>query len=31
VPRQLSGYGRNDWSTKLMRGVTSEAAAGFQS
>src|SRR5262249_13746720 len=28
---QLCGYGRSDWSTKLIRGLTSEAAAGFQS
>src|SRR5262249_9775446 len=27
----LCGYGRSDWSTKLIRGLTSEAAAGFQS
>src|SRR5262245_24279775 len=25
------GYGRGDWSTKLIRGLTSEAAAGFRS
>src|SRR5262245_5776015 len=25
------GYGRSDWSTKLIRGLTSEAAAGFRS
>jgi hypothetical protein len=31
VPWQLFGYGRSDWSTKLIRGLTSEAAAGFQS
>src|SRR5258708_22113331 len=31
VPRQLYGYGRIDWSTKLIRGLTSEAAAGFRS
>ena len=31
MPRQLSGYGRIDWSTKLIRGLTSEAPAGFQS
>src|SRR5215813_1921612 len=31
VPWQLCGYGRSDWSTKLTRGLTSEAAAGFQS
>jgi len=28
---EMSGYGRIDWSTKLIRGVTSETAAGFQS
>src|SRR5262249_47247000 len=28
---QLCGYGRSDWSTKLIRGLTSEAAAGFRS
>ena len=31
MPRQLCGYGRSDWSTKLIRGLTSEAPAGFQS
>src|SRR5262249_60578345 len=31
VPWQLCGYGRSDWSTKLIRGLTSEAAAGFRS
>ena len=31
MPRQLYGYGRSDWSTKLIRGLTSEAAAGFRS
>ena len=31
MPWQLCGYGRSDWSTKLIRGLTSEAAAGFQS
>ena len=31
MPRQLCGYGRSDWSTKLIRGLTSEAAAGFRS
>jgi len=31
VPWQLFGYGRSDWSTKLIRGLTSEAAAGFRS
>src|SRR5262249_43174278 len=30
-PWQLCGYGRSDWSTKLIRGLTSEAPAGFQS
>src|SRR5262249_31154209 len=25
------GYGRSDWSTKLIRGLTSEVAAGFRS
>src|SRR5262249_24115064 len=30
-PWQLCGYGRSDWSTKLIRGLTSEAAAGFRS
>src|SRR5262249_47761777 len=29
--RAARGYGRSDWSTKLIRGLTSEAAAGFQS
>ena len=28
---QLSGYGRSDWSTKLIRGLIAKAAAGFQS
>ena len=28
---QLSGYGRSDWSTKLIRGLMAKAAAGFQS
>src|SRR5262249_14516207 len=28
---QLFGHGRSDWSTKLIRGLTSEAPAGFQS
>jgi putative ABC transport system substrate-binding protein len=31
VPWQLSGYGRSDWSTKLTRGLSTEAVAGFQS
>jgi hypothetical protein len=31
VPWQLCGYGRSDRSTKLIRGLTSEAAAGFRS
>src|SRR5215475_14233359 len=31
APWQLFGHGRSDWSTKLIRGLTSEAAAGFQS
>ena len=31
MPRQLCGYGRSDWSTKLIRGLTSETAAGFRS
>src|SRR5262249_19028427 len=31
VPWQLCGYGRSDRSTKLIRGLTSEAPAGFQS
>ena len=31
MPWQLFGYGRSDWSTKLIRGLTSEAAAGFRS
>src|SRR5262245_54495077 len=31
VPWQLFGHGRSDWSTKLIRGLTSEAPAGFQS
>jgi hypothetical protein len=31
VRRQLSGYGRIDCSTKLIRGLTSETAAGFPS
>jgi len=26
---QLSGYGRSDWSTKLIRGLMAKAAAGF--
>src|SRR4029453_13167366 len=30
-PWQLCGYGRGDWSTKLIRGLISEAAAGFRS
>src|SRR5262249_52562811 len=28
---QLFGYGRSDWSAKLIRGLGSEAAAGFRS
>jgi len=31
VPWQLFGNGRSDWSTKLIRGLKAEAAAGFQS
>jgi hypothetical protein len=31
MPWQLSGNGRRDWSTKLIRGLKAEAAAGFQS
>jgi 2-polyprenyl-3-methyl-5-hydroxy-6-metoxy-1,4-benzoquinol methylase len=31
VPWQLFGNGRNDWSAKLIRGLSAEAAAGFQS
>jgi hypothetical protein len=31
VPWQLSGYGRSDWSTKLTRGLSAKAVAGFQS
>src|SRR6516162_1940500 len=31
VPRQLFGYGRSDWSAKLIRGLGSEAPAGFRS
>jgi hypothetical protein len=31
VPWQLCGYGRSDWSTKLIRGLISEEAAGFRS
>jgi Reverse transcriptase (RNA-dependent DNA polymerase) len=31
VPRQLFGYGRSDRSPKLIRGLGSEAAAGFRS
>jgi integration host factor subunit alpha len=31
VPWQLSGYGRSDWSTKLIRGLSAKAVAGFQS
>jgi len=31
VPRQLFGYGRSDRSSKLIRGLGSEAAAGFRS
>jgi hypothetical protein len=28
---QLSGYGRNDWSTWLTHGLSTEEATGFQS
>ena len=31
MPWQLYGYGRSDWSTKLTRGLISEAPAGFRS
>src|SRR5262249_26994652 len=31
MPWQLSGNGRSDWSTKLIRGLKAEAAAGFKS
>src|SRR6266542_2723206 len=31
MPRQLFGYGRSDRSSKLIRGLGSEAAAGFRS
>ena len=31
MPRQLCGYGRSGWSTKLIRGLTSETPAGFRS
>src|SRR6516225_8815783 len=31
MPWQLSGNGRSGWSTKLIRGLKAEAAAGFQS
>jgi hypothetical protein len=31
APRQLFGYGRSDWSSKLTRGFGSEAPAGFRS
>jgi hypothetical protein len=31
APRQLFGYGRSDWSSKLIRGLASEAPAGFRS
>src|SRR6516164_6648173 len=31
MPWQLFGNGRNDWSAKLIRGLSAEAAAGFQS
>src|SRR5215208_6775773 len=30
-PWQLCGNGRNGWSTKLIRGLVTEAATGFQS
>jgi hypothetical protein len=29
--QQLFGYGRSDWGSKLIRGLTSETAAGFPS
>src|SRR5271157_5951081 len=28
--RQLFGYGRDAWSTKLIRGLTTKAPPGFQ-
>src|SRR6516225_12449505 len=31
MPWQPFGNGRNDWSAKLIRGLSAEAAAGFQS
>src|SRR5262249_30673306 len=31
APSQLFGYGRSDWSAKLIRGLRSEAPAGFRS
>src|SRR6516162_7495236 len=31
MPWQLFGNGRTDWSAKLIRGLSAEAAAGFQS
>src|SRR2546425_5511580 len=31
APSQLFGYGRSDWSAKLIRGLGSEAPAGFRS
>src|SRR6516164_2354712 len=31
MPWQLFGNGRHDWSAKLIRGLSAEAAAGFQS
>src|SRR6516165_6224521 len=31
MPWQPSGNGRSGWSTKLIRGLKAEAAAGFQS
>src|ERR1700746_3958179 len=31
MPWQLPGNGRSGWSTKLIRGLKAEAAAGFQS
>ena len=31
MPLQLFGCGRRDWSTKLTRGLNTEAATGFQS
>ena len=31
MPGQLFGYGRSDWSSKLIHGLGSEAPAGFRS